>query len=152
LCGTYLPIFFFYFSYSEISSSFAVGILDVPECLPVPCEGEDLLPPNEDCTKVGSECKPCSFGRACYGEFFVRELTITTWRFDGSGIRDETLIFRTPRSSTVDHAGLFDFVEMALDRCQGHHLGCLGADTAGPGFAGCLEISKQVLRRGGRSW
>lgn len=63
----YILTLVFFFPYSEISSSFASK--HAPDCVPVPCQGKDFFP-NEDCTKVGCECKPCSFGRASYGEFY----------------------------------------------------------------------------------
>jgi hypothetical protein len=61
---TYLLSFFLY---SKNPSSIA-DRSDAPQCVPVPCKGENLLS-NEDCTKTGCRSTPCSFVEARHGKF-----------------------------------------------------------------------------------
>ena len=42
----------------------------------------------------------------------------------------------------VGRAGLLDFVDLALDWGKRHHFDIVGADTAGRGYVGCLEIAE----------
>ena len=62
-----LTYLFFLFLCSDASSS--AGKPDLPDCVPLLCQGEYFLS-EEDCTKVGCRGKPClrSFVEACYGE------------------------------------------------------------------------------------
>jgi hypothetical protein len=56
------------------------------------------------------------------------------------------------RSDMVGRAGMSDCIDLALDRGERHHSDLVDADTAGPGYDGCLWIVDQLVGRSGRSW
>lgn len=49
------------------------------------------------------------------------------------------------RSGMVDCTLLLDVAQLALDRRERDRPRSVGADTVGPGYAGCLEIVGQVF-------
>ena len=60
-----------------------------------------------------------------------------------SGMTNANLFAR--RSGVVNCTLLLDVAQLALDRRERNRHGSVGADTVGPGYAGCLEIVDQVL-------
>jgi hypothetical protein len=60
-----------------------------------------------------------------------------------SGMTNANLFAR--RSGVVNCTLLLDVAQLALDRRERNRPGSVGADTVGPGYAGCLEIVDQVL-------
>jgi hypothetical protein len=66
--------------------------------------------------------------------------------------KEQTLTLWIHRFVLVCRDGLPDFVDMALDRRERDCPGFVGADIAGPGYAGRLEIVGQVVGRSERTW